>query len=123
LTKDFEGIRPRDFMLEALRMWAVKLGVRHIRAVSDGHKISRHKYFADKKAPGLVYDDVWPERGGTRVDQTQYELPLGGSRRPVQDVAAKKRAMYRRRYEMLDAIEAALPSDLTKSERRHFEAK
>jgi uncharacterized protein VirK/YbjX len=30
--------------------------------------------------------------------------------------------MYRRRYEMLDAIDAALPTDLTTAERRHFDA-
>jgi len=123
LTKDFEGMRPRDFMLEALRMFAVKLGAREIQAVDDAHKISRHKYFSGKNAPGLFYDDVWTERGGNRIDDAHFSLPLGGSRRPLEDVAAKKRSMYRRRYEMLDAIEAALPSDLTSAERRHFDAR
>ena len=84
LTKDFEGMRPRDFMLEMLRLFALKIGVRHIYAVVDGHKISRHKYFGDKGAPGLFYDEVWQERGGTRVADTHFELPLAGSRRPLQ---------------------------------------
>jgi uncharacterized protein VirK/YbjX len=123
LTKDFEGMRPRDFMLEALRMFTVKLGLREIHAVDDGHKISRHKYFSGKNAPGIFYDDVWLERGGARIDDAHFSLPLGGSRRPLEDVAAKKRSMYRRRYEMLDLIEAALPSDLTTTERRHFDAR
>jgi uncharacterized protein VirK/YbjX len=123
LTKDFGGIRPRDFMLEMLRLFAVNIGVRHIYAVADAHKISRHKYFEEKGAPGLFYDDVWQERSGERVAETHFELPLGGSRRPLDEIAAKKRSMYRRRYEMLDQIEAALPGDLTKAERRRFEAK
>jgi uncharacterized protein len=122
LTKDFEGMRPRDFLLETLRLVAVKIGVRHIYAVADGHKISRHKYFAGKEAGGFSYDDVWLERGGNRVAPTHFELPLAGSRRPLEEVSAKKRAMYRRRYEMLDAIDAALPSDLTTAERKHFDA-
>jgi uncharacterized protein VirK/YbjX len=123
LTKDFEGIRPRDFILEMLRLFAVKIGVRHIYAVADHHKISRHKYFGKKGPTGLFYDDVWQERGGIRVAETHFELPLGGSRRALEEIAAKKRSMYRRRYEMLDQIEAALPEDLTKAERRHFDAR
>jgi len=122
LTKDFEGIRPRDFILEMLRLFALKIGVRHIYAVADAHKISRHKYFGEKGAPGLFYDDVWQERGGVRVADTHFELPLAGSRRPLEEIAAKKRSMYRRRYEMLDRIEAMIPADLTKAERRHFDA-
>jgi uncharacterized protein VirK/YbjX len=122
LTKDFEGIRPRDFILEMLRLFAVHIGVRHIYAVADDHKISRHKYFGEKGAPGLFYDDVWRERSGERVAETHFELPLHGSRRPLEDVAAKKRSMYRRRYEMLDDIAALMPRDLTLAERRQFDA-
>jgi len=123
LTKDFQGMRPRDFLLEMLRLFAVKIGIRHIYAVADEHKISRHRYFAGKEAGGFSYNDVWLERGASRVAPTHFELPLAGSRRPLNEVSAKKRSMYRRRYEMLDAIEAALPSDLTTAERRHFDAR
>ena len=123
LTKDFEGIRPRDFILEMLRLFAAKIGVQHIYAVADDHKISRHKYFGEKGAPGLYYDDVWRERSGERVANTHFELPIKGSRRPLEEIASKKRSMYRRRYEMLDRIEAALPDDLTKAELRRFDAK
>jgi uncharacterized protein len=122
LTKDFEGMRPRDFLIEALRLFAMKICVRHIYAVADDQKIVRHKYFAGKETGGLNYDEAWLERGGNRVADTHFELPLGGSRRPVEEVPAKKRSMYRRRYEMLDGIAAALPDDLTTAERRYFDA-
>ena len=123
LTKDFEGMRPRDFILEMLRMFANKIGVRRIYAVADSSKIFTHKYFADKGGSGLAYDDVWTERGGQRVASTHFELPLGGHRRPIEEIPAKKRSMYRRRHAMLDQIEEMLPSDLTKAERRHFNAR
>ena len=122
LTKDFEGMRPRDFLLEVLRLFALKIGVRHIQAVAEDHKIARHKYFAGKDTGGMSYDEVWQDRGGKRVAPTHFELPLSGSRRPLEEVSAKKRSMYRRRYEMLDAIDAAMPSDLTNAEIRHFDA-
>ena len=123
LTKDFHGIRPRDFMLETLRMFAVKLGVRHIYAVADEFKIARHKYFGEKAAPRLFYDEVWKDRNGIQLSKAFFELPLGGSRRGLEEVAAKKRSMYRRRYAMLDQLEALLPNDLTQAKRQRFDAR
>lgn len=123
LTKDFHGMRPRDFLLEALRLFAIPVGARHLYAVADAYKISRHEYFGKRGAPGLYYDEIWEERGGVRVAPTHFELPLGGTRRDLEQVASKKRAMYRRRYEMLDQIAAAMPRDFTAAERRRFDAK
>jgi uncharacterized protein len=122
LTKDFCGVRPRDFMLEALRLFASNIGAQHIYAVTDAQKISRHPYFGRKGAPGLFYDEIWEERGGVRASDSHFELPLGGNRRDLDDVAPKKRSMYRRRYQLLDDIAAMLPRDLGQAERRHFEA-
>jgi uncharacterized protein VirK/YbjX len=122
LTKDFHGVRPRDFILEALRLFAQSIGVRHIHAVADGQKISRHPYFGKKGTVGLNYDEVWLERGGRRVADTHFELPLTGTRRDLNEVAAKKRSMYRRRYEMFDELAASLPNDLAHAERRRFDA-
>jgi uncharacterized protein VirK/YbjX len=122
LTKALHGVRPRDFMLEMLRLFALSIGVRHIYAVADEYKISRHPYFGKKGTLGLFYDDVWLERGGSRVAKTHFELPLTGTRRDLNEVAAKKRAMYRRRYEMFDELAASLPQDLAQAERRRFDA-
>lgn len=122
LTKEFHGVRPRDLILELLRLLALRIGVRRIHAVADDYKISRHPYFGKKGTLGLVYDEVWLERGGERIAETHYELPLAGTRRDLNEVAAKKRSMYRRRYEMFDQLEASLPKDLAQAERRRFDA-
>ena len=122
LTRDFEGMRPRDFMLEMLRMFAARVGVRRIYAVTDEFQIFKHEYFGGHDVPGLNYDNVWEDRGGERTAPTHFELPLGAARRAIEDVPAKKRSMYRRRYEMLDKIEAMIPNDLSIAERRHFDA-
>ena len=121
-TKEFHGVRPRDLMLELLRLFALRMGVQRIYAVADDHKISRHAYFGKKGTVGLNYDDVWVERGGSRIAPTHFELPLAGTRRDLNEVAAKKRSMYRRRYEMFDQLEASLPHDLAQAERRRFAA-
>lgn len=123
LTKDFHGMRPRDFLLEAFRLFAVHIGAKHILAVADAQKISRHAYFGAKGAPGLFYDEIWEERGGVRVGDTHFELPLGGNRRELEEISSKKRSMYRKRYEMLDEIAGKLPEDLSLADRRQFDAK
>lgn len=123
LTKDFHGMRPRDLMLEVLRIFANAIGVKHIYAVADAFKVSRHKYFGERGAPGLFYDDIWEERGGTRIDECRFELPLDGNRRDLEEIAAKKRSMYRKRYEMLDNLAASIPTDLSTAQRKHFDAK
>ena len=123
LTKDFHGIRPRDFMLEILRLFATTIGAKHIYAVADRHKISRHDYFGKRGAPGLIYDEVWSERGGVRVADTHFELSLAEGRRDLEQIASKKRSMYRRRYEMLDRITSSIPPDLRLADRRRFDAK
>ena len=122
LTKDFHGVRPRDFMLEALRLFALAIGAKHIYAVADDQKISRHPYFGKKGPSGLFYDEIWTERGGNRVADTHFELPLEGSRRELDDIAPKKRSMYRRRYQMFDDIAAMMPKDFRRAERRKFNA-
>jgi len=122
LTKEFHGVRPRDLMLEMLRLFARGIGVQHVHAVADGYKISRHAYFGKKGTLGLNYDEVWLERAGTRIAETHFELPLAGTRRDLNEVAAKKRSMYRRRYEMFDELEASLPNDFAQAERRVFAA-
>jgi uncharacterized protein VirK/YbjX len=122
LTKDFAGLRPRDFVLEMLRLFALKIGARHIYAVADSQKIFRHRYFRKKSTPRLDYDDVWRDRSGEPVTARYFELPLMGSRRPLEEVPTKKRSMYRRRYEMLTEIERSMPSDFVTAERRQFDA-
>lgn len=34
--------------------------------------------------------------------KTFFEIPMASSRKPLETIASKKRAMYRRRYELLD---------------------
>lgn len=123
LTKDFHGMRPRDFVIEVLRLFAASIGAKHVYAVADAHKISRHPYFGENGARGLFYDEIWDDRGGTRVAETHFELPVAAMRRDLEEIAAKKRSMYRRRYEMLDEFAVSLPRDLAAVERRRFDAK
>lgn len=106
LTKDLEGIRPRDFLMEVLRMLASNIGVKKILGIADAYRHHRHAYFCNYHAKMLKtsYDEIWLEQGGSEYGEEFYELSLEKARRDLAEVSANKRAMYRRRYEMLDVL-------------------
>jgi len=105
LTKDFEGLRPRSFLIEVIKYIVINIGVEKIYAVGDGYRHHRHPYFGAHKALELAanYDVIWLEHGATPSEREDFfEIPMVLSRKPLDSIASKKRAMYRRRYELLD---------------------
>lgn len=105
LTKDFEGLRPRSFLIEVTKYIASKIGIEKIYAVGDGYRHHRHPYFGAQKSQELAanYDSIWLEHGATPSQRKDFfEIPMAMSKKPLEEIAAKKRAMYRRRYELLD---------------------
>jgi uncharacterized protein VirK/YbjX len=109
-TKLAHGMRPRDFTIDVFRMLCQAIGVTQILAVSDKTRtagvarISSKEHFEKVK---LCYDEAWRERGGAPRGDDFFDLPVIPARRAEAEMG-KKRAMYRKRYEMLDLIQAAL---------------
>jgi uncharacterized protein len=110
LTKAANGLRPRDLLIELFRLVGAQLGVTEILAIADKGRQNRHPYFGKDvmRTLPLDYDAIWQDRGGAPASEWFYRLPLTGDRRSDADIPAKKRSMYRQRYAVLDAIEAAL---------------
>ena len=107
-TKAAHGMRPRDFIIEAFRVFCRAHGVRRIEAVSDNCRHHRSSYFklpANRSLP-FNYDEVWTERGGIPIDNAFWDIPITQQRRD--DVPARKRALYRERYAYLDALDVAI---------------
>lgn len=106
LTKAFEGLRPRSLLIEVIKHLAIRLGVDRLYAVGDEFRHHRHPYFGATKAQELAanYDVIWLEHGATPSDREDFfEIPMAPSIKPLDTIAAKKRAMYRRRYELLQS--------------------
>ncbi|MHC8332726.1 DUF535 family protein [Pseudomonas sp. LB3P25] len=105
LTKSFEGLRPRSFLIEVIKYIAINVGVEKIYAVGDGYRHHRHPYFGVEKAQELAanYDLIWLEHGATPSEREDFfEIPMVLSKKALDSIPSKKRAMYRRRYELLD---------------------
>lgn len=106
LTKELEGVRPRDFLVEVLRVLAKHLAVSKILGIADSYRHHRHAYFANYHLNTLKasYDEVWFEQGGIVYSDDFYSIPLDKPRKNLSEVSSNKRAMYRRRYELFDDI-------------------
>ena len=102
LTRQWHGLRPKALLLFALQQLAAGWGVGRIRAVSDATHIYRHWHRRLKVASS--YDGWWQEAGGQLAGDGLFDLPARFEPRPISSVKANKRQMYRRRYEMLEAL-------------------
>jgi uncharacterized protein len=110
LTKALHGMRPRDFLVELVRSLCRALGVTRIFAVADASRQHRAAFFGDAKADTLTlnYDEIWTERGAQKVSDDFFSLAIEAPLKSLDDVPSKKRAMYRRRYELLESLDARI---------------
>ncbi len=79
-----------------------------IIAVSNETHIYRSLRYRDKEGKiHADYNAFWESVGGVCDAERHYRLPAQIARKEIAEIASKKRAEYRRRYEMLDAIQPA----------------
>ncbi len=107
LTKQLHGCRPRDLIVHASLCVAEALGLPKAYAISDACRHHRAARFSRAERPPTAdYDEVWSDRGGVAGDDGFYELDTDFHPRDLAEVPSKKRAMYRRRYDMLGVLRA-----------------
>lgn len=104
-TKACHGLFPKRLVMEAVCHFAGRLQVEQILAVSNTVHIFRGERYHDKnKAVLSDYDSFWEAVGG-ECDQNRYfHIPVTIARKDIAEIASKKRAEYRRRFELLDTI-------------------
>ncbi|QFI38717.1 DUF535 domain-containing protein [Moritella marina ATCC 15381] len=102
-TKQHFGQRPKDLMVKILtiiaNVWDVKL---LLLVTNEGHIYSSKRYADDKLKTN--YNGHWESLGATKYSKYLYQLDLLEVRKLPEDVKRSKRAMYRKRYEWLDAL-------------------
>lgn len=111
VTKALHGLRPPHAVLEVFRALMIAWGVPVIQGVDTAHQVKAAEGSRAHEAVHFDYRAFWQEAGGTQGADAHWQLPLALERRPLEEVDARKRAMYRRRYLMLDALAQAIRSD------------
>ena len=106
LTKKLHGWRPRDVMVSLVQMIGSAADVSKIHLVSDAARVHRHKYFGDQHEAltSANYDEIWSEHGAVAGDGGFFELGTAIRQREQHEMSSNKRAMYRRRYELMDSL-------------------
>jgi uncharacterized protein VirK/YbjX len=103
LTDAAQGLRPGHLLLFMLRACAQSWGVTRIIGVDEAFQVKgRWNHAALERH--FDYKAFWTETSGTVCGDGNWLLPVSVQQRPLEDVPSKRRAMYRRRYGLLDAL-------------------
>ena len=105
--------------MNAAQVTARALGLKKIFAVTNAGYYANNHVRRDRKLK-TSFSDFWAEVGGKPTDDARfYELPLTETRKTVEEIPSHKRAQYRRRFALLDDLEAAITQRLRGFERAH----
>lgn len=108
LTTQWHGVRPRDMMVYVTCMMAKILGFDKLLAVGD----ALHPSLIKNNPKSLSYDQIWSENGGIPNNEGFFIVSSQMRVRESSEIAPKKRAMYRRRYEFLGILEQEMRKGL-----------
>ena len=116
LTRAGQGLRPKSLVVMLVMALAGAMGAHRVCAVRMKAHIFQARRYSKKKKACLQadYDELWQEFGALDQDANFVRLqPV--VRKPLEEIASKKRAMYRRRYEWLDQLELAIRQQFARS--------
>lgn len=118
LTKFCHGYRTKNLILYATQAVARSMGVEHIYAVTNSGYYAMNHLRSDRKLK-TSFDDFWQEAGGTQcADSRFYELPLREQRKNAEEIPTRKRAVYRRRFALLDEIDSSIEEKMAELKRK-----
>ncbi len=107
LTHQCFGLRPKALILELVRLFAIAIECELLLAVTN----KSHVYQARKKRHQRIkcsYGALWSEYSASEFNEKFVCLPLDSTYKPLEIVKSKKRAMYRRRYQLLEELKHAI---------------
>jgi uncharacterized protein VirK/YbjX len=112
VTHAAHGMRPAHLLVHTLRVLAGQWGVSTLKGIDPSNHVKGRWNLRDSRLR-FDYRGFWQEHGAARGDDGNWALPLETAVRPLEEVAAKRRAMYRRRHAMFDVLQLSV-SNLSK---------
>lgn len=113
-TKECYGLFPKRLLIEAICRFADHMNCEQILAASNETHIYRSIRYWHKKKNKMVadYNSFWESLSGIRNENNDFHLPSYIERKSLDEVPSKKRAEYRRRYQLLDDLENDIKASL-----------
>ena len=103
-TKELHGIRPMFMLMNVFREFAQQ---QHWQLLGIPHRYQGKNRLSAKKDIVFNYDEFWRENEGELTGK-YWALPTYIERKSMDEIASKKRSMYRKRYDMLDQMHEAI---------------
>lgn len=115
MTKAFFGYRPKNLIFYGLRNLARCLGISKIYGVTNAGYYAMNHIRMDRKLK-TDFGAFWEECEGKpcETDYRFYVMPVKEYRKDMSELKPSKRAQHRRRFEKLDAIDAAFDASCKK---------
>ena len=111
LTDAAHGLRPAHLLMFILRACARLWEIRQLIGVDEANQVKgRWNHRATDRH--FDYATFWADTSGGPSRDGNWRLPVDLPMRPIEEVATKRRAMYRRRYAMLDSLVGSVTSTL-----------
>lgn len=108
LTKFCHGYRTKNLVLYMVQAVVRSMGLKKIYAVSNYGYYANNHVRADRKLK-TNFGDFWLEAGGQETeDKRFFEVPVMESRKSMEEVPTRKRAVYRRRFAFLDEVDEVI---------------
>ena len=111
ITKQNHGLRPHHLLVNIFQMACADWGVTEIRGIDPEHQVKKRRR-ADKQGFTFDYREFWTELGAVQLDDQHWLLPKQPQRRSAEDIPARKRALYRKRYAFLDDLAGVVSTSL-----------
>lgn len=117
-TKRAHRYRTKNLILYMTQAVARALALKHIYAVSNEGYYANNHVRRDRKLK-TDFGVFWEEAGGhVTKDARFYELPLTESRKTMEEVPTRKRAVYRRRFAFQDDVDVQIAAAMEKLRRK-----
>ncbi len=114
ITKRSYRYRTKNLILYMTMAVARSFGCEHIYAVSNDGYYAMNHVRRDRKLK-TDFGAFWEEVGGRKTDDSRfYEIPLVESRKTMEEVPTRKRAVYRKRFAFQDDVDAQITANMEK---------
>ena len=114
VTKKCHAYRTKNLILYAAQAVARSLGLKKIFAVTNAGYYANNHVRSDRKLK-TSFGDFWEECGGKILsDKRFFELPLTETRKTPEEIPTHKRAVYRRRFALLDELDESIEKNIQK---------
>ena len=114
VTKYCHAYRTKNLIAYSAQAVARNLGLKHIFAVTNQGYYANNHVRRDRKLK-TSFSDFWEEAGGKPSgDERFFVLPMTEYRKDIEEIPTRKRANYRKRFALLDEIDAAIAEGIGK---------